>query len=227
MSREQCCGIAKVFDTKSARKQLARFRRRGPDKTTRILIDALREVLATDGTRTALHLDVGAGLGAIHHELLGGPVSRTIHVDASPSQLEAAREETHRRGHQDDVTFLMGDFVSMADDLAPVDVVTLDRVICCYDDMDHLVRLSASKANRFYGAVFPRDVHWMHIAMAVINIIQRVKRSPFRVFLHDPRTILATLSEAGLRPRTARTTLGWEVVVYERADGVVSVARRQ
>jgi len=216
MSCEQCCGIEQVFDATSARKRLARFRRRGPDKTTRMLIDALREALEAEGTRDTVLLDVGAGLGAIHHALLGVAVSRAIHVDASPAQLKVAREETHRRGHEDSVTFMMGDFVSMADDLAPADVVTLDRVICCYDDMDRLVSLSAAKAKRFYGAVYPRDVRWMRVAMAVINLVQRLKRSAFRVFLHDPRTIDAALSTAGLSRGSARRTPGWEVVVYAR-----------
>jgi hypothetical protein len=85
-----------------------------------------------------------------------------------------------------------------------------------------LVRLSAGKARRFYGAVYPRDVRWMHIGVAVINLLSRLKRSPFRVFLHDPRAVHAKLLSAGLTLRSERDTAGWRVVVYERPNGSLS-----
>ena len=219
MSCQQCCGITQQFNDKAARKQLNRFRRRGPDRTTRILIDEVRRSLEDGGTRGATILDVGAGLGAIHHVLLDGTVTHAIHVDASPAQLAAAREETHRRGHDDLVEFLEGDFTSIADRVSSADVVTLDRVICCFDDMEHLVRLSAQKARRLYGAVFPRDVRWMHVGIRVINVVLRLRRSPFRVFLHDPHAIDAVLRSAGLHRKVERDTLGWKVVLYERRHG--------
>ena len=216
MSCQQCCGITQQFNDKAGRKQLKRFRRRGPDKTTQMLIDELRRGIQADGRKDLTLLDIGAGLGAIHHALLNGVVSQATHIDASPGQLAAAREETGRRGHTEAVRFIEGDFTSLAEEVAPADIVTLDRVICCFDDMEHLVRLSASKAGRFYGAVYPRDVKWMHIALGVINLIQRVKRSPFRVFLHDPRRVDALLGAAGLKLWSERRTAGWQAVVYRR-----------
>ena len=64
--------------------------------------------------------------------------------------------------------------------------------------------------------MYPRDVRWMRVALFVINLVQRVKRTTLRVFLHDPAAIHATLTHAGLTRRTLRRTVGWEVVVYER-----------
>ena len=96
------------------------------------------------------------------------------------------------------------------------DVVTLDRVICCFDDMPRLVSESAGKARRFYGAVYPRDVRPVRFVMWMLNLVQKVKRSSFRVFVHDPHAIQATLEQAGLKRRTLRRTVAWEVVVYER-----------
>jgi magnesium-protoporphyrin O-methyltransferase len=217
MSCAQCKGIEHQFDQGEARKKLRQFRRRGPDKTTRLLIEELRAALSASDVHDAVLLDIGAGLGAIHHELLDGRVSRAVHVDASTAQLAAAREETERRGHSSRVEFVFGDFVALADAVPSADIVTLDRVICCYDDMNGLVQRSARKAGRFYGAVYPRQIGWMRIAIATINLIQRLKRSTFRVFLHDPAAIDATLRDAGLERRAMRRTLGWEVVVYARA----------
>jgi len=216
MSCQQCLGIAQQFTDHSARKQLKRFRRRGPDKSTRMLIDQLRRAIRENGTERLTLLDIGAGVGAIHHELLNGIVSRATHVDASVGQLAAAREETERRGHTAAVQFIEGDFTAVAERIPSADVVTLDRVICCFDDMQQLVRLSAAKTTRFYGAVYPRDVGWMRIGLGVINLVQRIKRSPFRVFMHDPRAVDAVLKSAGLQPWSERHTAGWQVVVYRR-----------
>ncbi len=216
MSCAQCQGIEHQFDHAEARKKLRRYRRRGPDRTTRILIEDLRAALLTNNVHDATLLDIGAGIGAIHHALLDGLVSRAIHLDASLAQLAAAREETERRGHGGRVEFLHGNFVDMAPGIPPADAVTLDRVICCYDDMHGLVSRSAEKSSRFYAAVYPRDVTWMRIAIAGVNIFERVKRSTFRVFLHDPRAIDAELRGAGLTRVSVRETLGWQVVVYRR-----------
>ena len=216
MACAQCEGIEREFDQAEARKKLRQLRRRGPDKTTRLLIDALRIALDDAGSREPNLLDIGAGVGAIHHALLDDRVARAIHLDASSAHLSAARDETERRGHADRVEFIHGDFVALADTIPAADVVTLDRVICCYTDMERLVRLSAQKARRFYGAVYPRAVGWVRFGIAAINAVQWVKRSPFRVFLHSPAAIDGALRAAGLERRTTRRTAGWEVVVYER-----------
>jgi len=218
MSCAQCEGIEHQFDRGEARKKLRQFRRRGPDKTTRLLIQELRAALSAGDVHDAVLLDVGAGLGAIHHELLDGRVSRAIHVDASTAQMAAAKEETERRGHSARVEFVFGDFTALADTIASADIVTLDRVICCFDDMHGLVQRSARKAGEFYGAVYPRQIGYMRIAIAAINLLQRVKRTTFRVFLHDPAAIDAELRAAWLERRSRRQTLGWEVVVYARAS---------
>jgi hypothetical protein len=197
MSCAQCEGIETQFGRAAAKRNLRRFRRRGPDKTTRLLIDALRAALEDSKADGATLLDIGA----------------------SSAHLAAAREETERRGHDSRVEFVHGDFVSIADEVVAADVVTLDRVICCFDDMEGLVSRSAEKARRLYGAVYPRELGWMRIGMAIINVVQRLKRSPFRVFLHRPSAIDAVLRAAGFERRTIRRSPGWEVVVYERHHG--------
>jgi magnesium-protoporphyrin O-methyltransferase len=219
MSCAQCQGIEHQFGSTAVRRKLRRYRRRGPDKTTRLLIEDIRAALvASDVHDDATLLDIGAGLGAIHHALLDGRVSRAVHVDASAAQLAAAREETERRGHDGRVEFLHGNFVDMAPGIPPADIVTLDRVICCYDDMRGLVSRSVEKATRLYAAVYPRDIAWMRMGIAGLNVFERVKRSTFRVFLHDPQAIDAELRASGLTRFSVRETLGWQVVVYRR-DG--------
>lgn len=210
----QCIGIEEQFDAATARAQLRKFRRRGPDRTTRMLLDDLRAAMRRDAPLATL-LDIGAGVGAIHHTLLDQGVERAIHVDASTAYLSAARDEAERRGHGGRVEFHRGDFVELAPGVPVADVVTLDRVICCYPEMRELVTRAGERARVLFGAVFPRAGWWVRAGAAAINAYMRLRRSAYRTYLHPPTEIDATLRSVGLRRRSLRRTVAWEVVVYE------------
>ena len=214
-----CChhreGIERQFGRQTAERELRRFRRRGPIRSTRLLVAALRNE-DVDG-RTLL--DVGGGVGAIHHVLLDAGAASAVHVDVSSDYLETARAEAARRGHADHVRFLHGDFVELAPGLDDADVVTLDRVICCYPDMERLVASAAGKSRRLLGAVYPRERGWMRAGIALANLFMRLRRCAFRVFLHPPAAIDEILRRHGLERRAVRRTLAWEIAVYARRAG--------
>ena len=194
------------------RKDLKRYRKKGPLRTTRILLDALR----AEGVGGATLLDIGGGVGAISNELLEAGVTRAMVVDASPAYLQAAHWEAERQGHRDRITYRYGDFVEVAPEVPPADVVTLDRVICCYDEMEALVSASAERAGRLYGLVYPRDTWWDRLGIALVNLSCRVRRSPFRVFVHSPGSVERVIESKGFAQRFYRTTALWQVIVYAR-----------
>jgi len=208
----QCEGIERQFGRKTAEKELRQFRHHGPIATTRALIDALR----AQGIDGASVLDIGGGIGAVHHVLLDAGASRAVHVDVSPDYLELSRDESIRLRHDDRVDFVRGDFVCLAPTTSPADVVTLDRVICCYPDMEQLVSASAGKARRLYGAVYPREAWWVRAALSLANAFMRLRRTAFRVFLHPPAAIDGVLRRSGLEPRTIQRKFFWEIAVYAR-----------
>jgi SAM-dependent methyltransferase len=162
-------------------------------------------------------LDIGGGVGAIHHELLDAGAVSAVHVDASPAYIDAARDEATRRGHLEGVEFVEGDFVTLAPGIAPADVVTLDRVICCYPEMPAIVGAAADKAQRVLGAVYPPNVWWMRVAAWCINYVMRLRESEFRVFVHATDAIEAVLKEHGLEQATKKRMLLWVVATYTRA----------
>ncbi|HKW11339.1 MAG TPA: class I SAM-dependent methyltransferase [Gemmatimonadaceae bacterium] len=212
MSCCRCECYESQFGDKHASKDLKRYRRRGPDETTRLLLDALK----AEGVKGASLLDVGGGIGVVHHELLAAGVESAVHVDATASNIRAAEEEVGRRGHASRVTFLRGDFVDLAPQISAADIVTLDRVICCYPDMEQLVAASAARAQRLYGAVFPRERWWLRVMLASENCVRRLQRNAFRAYVHPVRAIDAAVKRQGLRPRSIRDTLVWRVAVYSR-----------
>lgn len=208
----QCQGIELEFDRDQARQDLAAYCSDGPSDTTQMLIDALR----AEGVDGLTLLDVGGGIGAIQYELLEAGVRRAVSVEASTAYIEAAREEAARQDCAGHITFHHGDFVDLAAELPAADIVTLDRVICCYHDFEALVDLSAARANKLYGVVYPRDTWWMKLAEPVLNLGPRIQRNPFRTFVHPTAAVDAIIRSNGLRQRFYHTTFVWQIGVYAR-----------
>lgn len=212
MSCCSCEGYQSQFGGKHAAKDLRRYRKKGPDKTTRLLLDQLRAA----GVRGASLLDIGGGVGAVHHELLNAGADSVVHVDATAANIEAAKGEAERQGHGGRVRFVLGDFVALAPEISEADVVTLDRVICCYPDMEQLVSISAARTRRLWGAVFPRERVLFKVMVQLGNIMRRVTRNDFRTFIHPIREIDEALRREGLTLRSARDTYGWRAAIYSR-----------
>lgn len=208
----QCRGIEELFSQQYVNKELSRYHTKGPDKTTRMLVEAIKEADVAGETL----LDIGGGVGAIQHELLDAGLKHATDVEASTAYLNAARAEAQRRGLADQVSYQQGNFVDLAEEVAPADIVTLDRVICCYPDMEKLVSLSAARARKLYGLVYPRDSWWLRIALVLGNLFFKLRRSAYRGFIHPTKAVEAILSSNGLKRQFCRKTLVWQVVVYKR-----------
>jgi 2-polyprenyl-3-methyl-5-hydroxy-6-metoxy-1,4-benzoquinol methylase len=208
----QCQGIEGLFNAREAARSLRGYRRKGPSRSTRILLDALHAA----GVEGATLLDIGGGIGAIQLDLLAAGVTSATDVDASSAYLAAAREEGARRGFSDRVRYQHGNFVALAPTIAPADIVTLDRVICCYHDLRGLVQASAAKSLRLYGLVYPRDAWLARMAVASVRLVMRLQRNPFRMFAHRDRDVEALLHAAGLERRFHRNAGFWQVAVYAR-----------
>ncbi len=215
----QCQAIECEFNPKTAAAELRRYHERGPARTTQMLIEALR----TAKIEGATLLDIGGGIGAIQHTLLDLGISHATAVEGSAAYLAASQDEAGRRGHTDRVRYLHGDFVERAGEISPADVVTLDRVICCYPDMRALVGLSAARALRLYGLVYPRDTWWNRAGLAFLNFLRRLRRDPFRVFVHRSEDVDAVARASGLVLRSHGQTMVWRVDVYVRREAKETV----
>ena len=210
----QCRGIEDMFGHRMAQRQLRQYRRKGAGAVTRRLIDAV----AAGGVEGRTFVDVGGGVGAIQHELMDRGAAGGTSADASPAYLAAARAEAEARGYADRVKYLDGDFVERAAGIEPADMVTLDRVVCCYPDMPAMLGAAAPLARHALGLVFPRRTWFIRAGVALVNLIQRLRKHPFRVFVHDPDEVAAVLERNGLSRRYIRDGLLWRVAVFGRED---------
>lgn len=212
MTCPQCVGIEAQFNDKVARRELKRFRKSGPKKSTRVLLKRLRSF----GIAGRTLLDVGGGVGAIQHVCAEEGVKTIVSVDAAPAYTAAARSEAQRRGYAHRATYLEGDFIDLAGEVPPSDFVTMDRVLCCYHDMPGLLRPAAQRATTCLGLVFPRESWWIRGGARLVNFLLGLFRSKFRAYVHPHSTIEACAVESGLTLRFSDFSGIWRVVVYER-----------
>jgi SAM-dependent methyltransferase len=213
-----CCGegipsCERVFDRRTADADLRALRTKGAPWATRALIEQLA---ANDDLAGATVLDVGAGVGAVHLELLARGADRAVDVDGAGAYVAVAREEAERRGLSDRVEHVLGDLVIVAPTLEPSDLVALDRVVCCYGDVVALLGAASALARRRLGLVYPRDRWWVRTGAAIGNLLVFRRKDGYRMLIHREPAIAGLLEAAGLARVARRDGRLWRVETWER-----------
>ena len=199
-----------MFSAKQARRDARRYRSRGLGETSRDLVE-----LAGDVSGASV-LEVGGGVGAIELELLAAGAARATDVDLSGEYEEEARKLLAERGLSDRVERRVGDFVT--EPVEPHDIVVLHRVVCCYPDVDALVGVAASRAQRRLLLTYPQERWLPRAGIRAINVFMRLSGSEFRVFVHPVARMSAAAGQKGLELRECRRRgIFWESAVFERS----------
>ena len=208
-----CCQMTdKTFGEGDARASLKGYRRRGPASQTKEILKAVR----SRGLKDATLLDIGGGIGVIHHELLDDIARSATHVDSSSAYLKAAEGEASRRGHAGRVTFMHADFIDVASTVPQSDIVTLDRVVCCYPDFRALLAAAAGHSGRLLAMSYPREAWYTRAAIWLVDLAQSLRRDPFRVFVHPILQMDSVLAASGMQRVSLKRFAFWEVALDAR-----------
>jgi SAM-dependent methyltransferase len=200
------------FDAQRAARDLEGYRHKGPGVTTRLL----REGLAAAGSINGTLLDIGSGIGALTFELLESGVTHAIAVDASSAFVDAAVQEAARRGRSGVVEFVREDFLCVAAQIPSATIVTLDRVICCYPTCEPLLAEALRHAHRAFAFSYPRDVWYVRAGNAFTNAGRRIRKRPFRTYVHSAAHMEQVIARAGFNRAVRRQTSTWRVDVYTK-----------
>jgi magnesium-protoporphyrin O-methyltransferase len=216
-----CCGegipsCERVFDERAARDDLRRYLRDGPPWYSRELIDELADGLSLDGASV---IDIGAGVGAVHLGLLARGAAEAVDVDGSSAYLAVARREAERQGVAGRVTHVLGDATVLAADLAPADVVALDRVVCCFGDVAALLGAATKLATRRVGLVYPRDTWWIRLGATLSNPVLFARSGGYRIRIHRQAVMADILAHAGFGRIAERDGQVWRIETWERVPG--------
>jgi methyltransferase family protein len=211
-----CCsgtGADEFFSERIARRDARRYEQRGLDRTARRVV----ELVGERGARGKTVLEVGGGVGAIQLELLRAGAKRTVNVELSSAYESFAAQLVRANGLEGRVDRRVLDFASRPDVIEAANIVVLHRVVCCYPDYEALVGAAADHARDQLLLVYPRDAWWTRTGFRTINLLQRLRRKAFRVYVHAPAALVAVARAHGLEPASNERGRIWELVSFERA----------
>jgi hypothetical protein len=209
---KSCCPPkgAEVFTARMARRDAARYRRKGLGPVGGRLVELVRG-------KGADVLEVGGGVGALQLDLLRDGVERTVNVELSPAYEAEAERLAHEAGVEARIDRRVLDFARSAGEVDTADIVLMHRVVCCYPDMPGLVGAAAEHARHVLALSYPPDTWLFRVAARGINLWSRLMRQEFRFFVHEPAAIFEVAGARGLRLATRERRRFWEVASLERA----------
>jgi SAM-dependent methyltransferase len=206
-ARTDVNGLGRLFRGPVVARERRRFERRG--------LEARQRALLREGAPERV-LDIGCGVGALGLTCLARGSRHADFVEVSPAYLAAARELAQQRGVMDRATFSPGDALTL--ELAPADLVLLDRVVCCHPEGPALLARAAALSRGALAFSYPAPSLPARLGGWLLNGVMRLLRHPYRFFLHDERALLGAASSSGHRLASSSRHGIWQVRVYRRGS---------
>jgi magnesium-protoporphyrin O-methyltransferase len=219
---KNCCGISSGsisahFDEITAENELKRYIQEGPNPTTRSL---LAHIINT-GTGTTL-LDIGAGIGTASFELLAAGYTEAVCIDISPAYTAVTRKEIIKRGLENRMKMIEGDFAESNEGVPDSDTVIMDRVVCCYPSFRPLLESALQHSQRLFAYSYPNDRWYTRLVFAIENLLHKIRGEEFRTFIHSPREMERIITSAGFRKLKRTRTLVWSIDLFHRVAASAS-----
>lgn len=165
-------------------------------------------------------LELGCGSGALTVALLESGAERADGLDLSPEAVSTARRRADAAGVSDRSTFEVGDAARV--ELTAHDWVVMDRVICCYPDVDALLgnAISAARKRVAFSVPISRGVRGLMTRFwwGVEKTLDKFRRSACPGYVHSLDLIEGPLNAAGFKLLRSSTGWMWYVAVWERAE---------
>ncbi len=208
--------IARYFDRKVAGR-LAGGDTFGLGPVSRRLLAELDDV---HETRPSM-LELGCGTGALTLALLDGGAARATGIDLSATSVDVATRRAAAQGLAGRSTFRVGDAATVT--LEPHDWVVLDKVLCCYRELDAILANSIRAAQHRYVIVVPdsRGLRGLlnRIWVWLENATNAVRGRPCPGYVHDIRVIERRLRDAGFERVRSTTARLWYFATFQSGDG--------
>jgi 2-polyprenyl-3-methyl-5-hydroxy-6-metoxy-1,4-benzoquinol methylase len=214
----QCCvqkpstdGINATF-SKAARWYAWKFRRFGPEKVQRLLLQTIQ----SGGVAGKSILDIGCGVGALHLSLLKDGASSATGIDVAEGMIEKARTLAAERDSLDRTTYFVGDFTGLSDSIGEADITLMDKVVCCYEDLAGLVKQSASKTKSVYALSHPKKSPLVKFIYTFQIALAKLTKGEFRTYWHDWEKMKDDILGLGFELTFSGSTFFWQALVFRK-----------
>jgi len=209
----QTKGIAETFDD-LAHDRCCKYKSNGLTASSQVLLD----FISNKGLVGKTVLEIGCGTGFFALETLRHGASSCLGVDLSSASIHEANEFAKESGLQDRARFDVADAATTRQPAS--DVVVMDKVLCCYPDAEALLKTASNSSRELLGFVVPRDEGLMKPAMrigtALINLVEKLRKTGFRLYLHPLRSIDELLAGSGFQRENKAKSRFWLVFLYKR-----------
>ena len=207
------CRIARHFDAKVAQRLAKR-----QDPGLVAVSERLRDALVALDAKGKTVLELGCGRGGLLLGLVQAGAARATGVDLSSAGIDAARRRFDEAQLSDRADFSVGDAARVT--LEPHDWVILDRVICCYPDVERLLANTLPAAGQIYAFTVPTSRGWRGVIARLEewfeNVWNILRGEPCPGYVHDLDVIERRLAMSGFRLRQRDSERLWHIAVYER-----------
>jgi 2-polyprenyl-3-methyl-5-hydroxy-6-metoxy-1,4-benzoquinol methylase len=212
MTCKHCCDADQFFDLKGAKKEIKKYKRRGTKSATKRLISYLNGFDVKGKTL----LDIGGGIGALQWNHLKEGGKSTTDIDASSGYLEIAKGYAMENSWHEKSNFMQGDFYGDIDQISKHDIVTLDKVICCYPDFKVLLQKSMDHCHEILALSFPIGGPVSKSLSFFAKLWLKLKGSTFHPYIHDHREVEALITSGGFELVRSGISFPWRVRLYQK-----------
>lgn len=214
MTCKHCCDANQFFDLKSAQKELKRYKKKGAKGPTRLLSESIKSQMIPGESL----LDIGGGIGALQWTVLENGGSHTTDVDASSAYIQTASDYAEERQWSEKANFVVGDFVDVHPEMEVHDIVTLDKVICCYPDFKVLLESGIDKTGRILALSFPVSNFISRFLAKLAALYFKWKKSSFKSYVHPSKQVHQFIEERGFKMKHKALSFPWNVYIYEKVS---------
>jgi len=210
-------GIAETFDD-LAHDRCCKYKTNGLTTSSQVLLD----FISKEGILGKTVLEIGCGTGFFALETIRSGATSSLGVDLSSAAIHEANEFAKECGLQDRARFEVSNAASTRQPAS--DVAVMEKVLCCYPDADALLKTASDSSRELLGFVVPRNEGLMKPAMkigtALINLVEKLRKTGFRLYLHPLRSIDQLLSERGFQQASKAKSRFWLVFLYKKTGSI-------
>jgi 2-polyprenyl-3-methyl-5-hydroxy-6-metoxy-1,4-benzoquinol methylase len=206
-----CSGTSAFFSRWSG-SYAKRFRKGKLDRIQKYLVEGIKR----EPLRGCSVLDIGCGVGPVHLTLLKEGAGRSLGVDLSDAMLKQAKQFAHTSGLAEHIEYLVGDFVQLSSSIPESDITVLDKVVCCYEDLDELILKSTGKTKATFALTHPKENLLTKGLFKGHEALAKLLRWDFHPFWHDWAGMKARILSQGFTLRYEHSTLTWHALVFQR-----------
>ncbi|HEY4612739.1 MAG TPA: class I SAM-dependent methyltransferase, partial [Bacteroidota bacterium] len=200
------------FFSRWSKQYAKQFRKKGLAKEQKLLLEGIhREPLAEKRL-----LDIGCGVGSLHLTLLKEGAGHAIGVDLAEGMLEKAKGFAADMGVAEKASYVVGDFVQVSASVPDADITMLDKVVCCYENLDLLLVQSTGKTQRVYALTHPRNNFIVKLFFKTHILFTKLVRMKFRPYWHDWVAMRSRIAGLGFELVHESATFSWQVLVFKR-----------